>query len=84
MESLRILLDAGDFDRIVCTGQPEAGDLVMAIKLRATKGGKPGVAIGFSAYLADGRRVFVQAVTTLELLRSAVSAFEARAEGGRP
>lgn len=80
MESIHIHLRDADFDRLVHTGVPEAGDLAFAVKRHATTAGEPGFVVAFHA-LVDGRHVPVQAVTTLRAFLSAAGALRAWAEG---
>lgn len=81
MESVRIVLDdPEEYDRILRSGVPEAGDLVICSKSDVTHGGSPGVVIGFTASV-DGKPVKVQAVTTLKLFLGAARAFRARHGG---
>ena len=50
MESVRILLDPADFDRIVHNGLPEAGDMTIAMKTQDGPGKAPVIlVIGFTA-----------------------------------
>lgn len=81
MEAVRILLQDRDFDRIVHTGLPEAGDLAFALKRRGTTCGKAVVAIGFTVQLPDGTTKPVQAVTTLANFTTAARALQAASTG---
>ena len=80
MEPITLVLNNGDaFDKAVHGKVPEKGDLAMTSKAYATTGGKPAVAITFTA-VVDGVEVPVQAVTTLALLSMAVRAISAAHE----
>ena len=72
MERLDIFPNSeADFDRLVHESAPDHGDAKIASKARATKGGKPGVVIAFTADV-NGKPVPVQTVVTLDLLEGAV------------
>ena len=69
-----------DFDRLVHTGLPECGDLMIAVKERATVEGNPGVVIAFTVTLPDGTRKPVQAVTTLRNMLTVLGGLTGYAE----
>lgn len=80
MESIRLLIDDAEFDRIVHAGLPEGcdltvamkeqadppppGEMTVAAKARATQGGKPALVISWTVRMPDGSTALVQAVTT--------------------
>lgn len=80
MESITITADGTRFDELVHKeGRPaECGDLELALKIGATVGGEPGVAIGFTTTIGA-----VQLVTTLALLEAAVAGLRGFVEGER-
>lgn len=68
MESVRMLFNDADFDRIVHDGLPEGCDLTIATKEHATANGKAAVVISWTVSLPDGSIRSVQAVTTLGMM----------------
>lgn len=64
MEHVTYLDDPAAFDRFVHEGLPEGQDLTLAIKARATAGGRPAVVLTWTVRLPDGSTARAQAVTT--------------------
>lgn len=73
MEQITLSFDPARFDEVLhqlgCP--PECGDLELCFKPNATMAGRTGVAITFTVEI-DGKRMRVQAVTTLRNLRGAI------------
>lgn len=80
MENLFINLTDAAFDQLVHDGVAEMGDATLAVKLKATTGGRAAVALGWTAVLPDGTEVPVQAVITARLFLGAAIAVRAYLE----
>lgn len=71
MEHAVITISDEAYDNIVHGGSAaEKGDLVFAIKARATVQGNPAVAIGFTAVLKDGTEIPVQCIVTGRIIQT--------------
>lgn len=73
MESLSVTNSPEDYDAIVHSGTPDAGDLRIAVKNGALVSGRPAVAIGFTCYpnRDSENPLRVQTATTLTLFLTA-------------
>lgn len=84
MEQLRLILGQDkEFDQIVHGAAPQASGITIATKDAGTQGGMPVAVISFDAEV-DGKRVRVQATTTLRLLVGFYSACKGRYGPGGP
>jgi hypothetical protein len=84
MEQIVITLGVPEeFDRLVHCGTAQASHIQIATKDAATVSGKPGVVIAFDVEIG-GKRVPVQATTTLNCLATAFYGLRGRYGPGGP
>lgn len=87
MEKIEVLLDDGTgraFDAALQGTLPEAGDLCIITKDRATEGGNPGALLTFTVGLPDGKFARAQAVATVKNLILALDVLRVKYEGFGP
>lgn len=88
MEAIKIKLSDIDFDEAVHgkpEGQPtlpDAGDLAIYIKKKATVSGAAGAVLTFTVQLPNGNLQRVQTVTTVTNLMMALSVLKGWQDGG--
>lgn len=81
METIDVNISAERFDTVLEDGLSESGDLELAVKPDATKGGNPAVCITFTVATGVGFKR-AQAVTTLRALKAAVNSIPDNLEPG--